>query len=351
MAVAHSCGPAQQWDLRKDAIYDLYMKQNLPLETVQNKLASQFFNASIPQYKRKLKQWGFVKNHKASEWQAIGRGLGRRGLNHSTARVTFQSVEVGESPCTPEEARIHKVFLSEAIISSRGLSFPALNLPGLRLIGEALKLTGLYSNQDPRSGDASSTVDVATWRKESFTGIPSLITSETPGLTVSSNGSEETVIFSWGAESSLLANRWTPNQDSQRNFLEPSPSNSSLDIMPFTAANGLPSSAIVKLLGLATKSHVAAYFPKQNPDIVVEDIESRLCAPKLVVDRVLISYMIYLMCNNLLDKMTIEACMRSLLARQLESVLDWLTHPNSTHIGASNSRSCFTLHDMDESTY
>ncbi|KAK5022516.1 hypothetical protein LTS07_009962 [Exophiala sideris] len=325
MAVAHSCGPAEQWDSRKDAIYDLYMKQNLPLETVQSKLARQFFNA-----RSRSACEGAEKARPTIVETKVGArrvtSLGRQGFSQLTSIL-------GESPCTPEEVRIHKVFLSEAIISSRGLSFPALSLPGLRVIEEALKLTGLFSNQDRRSGDASSTVDVATWRKESFSGIPSLITLETPGLTVSSDGSEEIGIFSRGAESSILANRWTSNQDTRQNFLEPSPSNSSLDIMPVPAANGLPPSAIVKLLGLATKSHVAAYFSKQNPDIVVEDIESRLCAPKLVVDRVLISYVIYLMCNNLLDRTTIEACMKSLLARQLESVLDWLSHPKSTYIG------------------
>jgi hypothetical protein len=50
---------------------------------------------SIPQYKRKLKAWGFEKNHKSSEWQAIDRGLNRRSLGQTSARVTIKNSTLG----------------------------------------------------------------------------------------------------------------------------------------------------------------------------------------------------------------------------------------------------------------
>ncbi|KIW55161.1 hypothetical protein PV05_07465 [Exophiala xenobiotica] len=93
---------------------------------------------SIPRYKRKMKEWGFKKNHKSSEWQAIDRGLNRRSLDQSTARVTIKDSTLGprkierglrrhvvpslkrkwkavDSPDTPEHIRIVKGFPRELL--------------------------------------------------------------------------------------------------------------------------------------------------------------------------------------------------------------------------------------------
>ncbi|KAK5325700.1 hypothetical protein LTR83_001939 [Exophiala xenobiotica] len=90
--------PVLDWESHKDIIEELYIKKDRPLGDVRQELEKWYtFEASIPQYKRKLKAWGFEKNHKSSEWQAIHRSLNRRSLDQTSARVTIKNSTLGPS--------------------------------------------------------------------------------------------------------------------------------------------------------------------------------------------------------------------------------------------------------------
>jgi hypothetical protein len=52
------------------------------------------FSHSAAQYKRKLKEWGYTKNIKASVCQAIGRGLERRNLTSTSAVILVNGVHL-----------------------------------------------------------------------------------------------------------------------------------------------------------------------------------------------------------------------------------------------------------------
>ncbi|KIW70090.1 hypothetical protein PV04_02396 [Phialophora macrospora] len=82
-----------QWLEHQQTIHDLYVTQGLELKAIRQQLIdTRSFSASIPQYKRKLKEWKYVKNLKASVCRAIGGGLERRGLTHDTATTVVGGV-------------------------------------------------------------------------------------------------------------------------------------------------------------------------------------------------------------------------------------------------------------------
>ncbi|ETI19710.1 hypothetical protein G647_08723 [Cladophialophora carrionii CBS 160.54] len=87
--------PRSQWLEHQQTIHDLYVTQGLELKAIRQHLIDHHsFSASIPQYKRKLKEWKYVKNLKASVCRAIGSGLERRGLTHDTATATNDGLQL-----------------------------------------------------------------------------------------------------------------------------------------------------------------------------------------------------------------------------------------------------------------
>ncbi|KAH0837504.1 hypothetical protein FOPE_04908 [Fonsecaea pedrosoi] len=89
----HFTPSAQDWRKHQPIIYNLYIYQRFPLKEMREYLQQEYsFDASIPQYKRKLKEWRYSKNLKASTCKALGDSLERRGLSGSNVVTSVSGV-------------------------------------------------------------------------------------------------------------------------------------------------------------------------------------------------------------------------------------------------------------------
>ncbi|KAJ4524279.1 hypothetical protein HRR74_002476 [Exophiala dermatitidis] len=78
----------ETWNEHKENIRYYYLNHGLSLADVRWHMQYIFgFSASEQQYKRKLTQWRFVKNHKSSTYRMIGHTLNRRRLDPYSAEV------------------------------------------------------------------------------------------------------------------------------------------------------------------------------------------------------------------------------------------------------------------------
>ncbi|KIX94822.1 uncharacterized protein Z520_09512 [Fonsecaea multimorphosa CBS 102226] len=121
---------AQDWSQYKQIIYDLYISQNLPLTTIRERLLDEYsFHASIPQYKRKLKEWRYSKNLKASTCKALGDSLERRGLTGTNAVTEINGVTLSSKRLQRALRRHHiptlkrKFGLEQRASTPEGISF------------------------------------------------------------------------------------------------------------------------------------------------------------------------------------------------------------------------------------
>ncbi|KAK7897749.1 hypothetical protein LTR67_004379 [Exophiala xenobiotica] len=342
-----SSTPVLDWESHKNIIEELYIKKDRPLSDVRQELEKWYaFEASIPQYKRKLKAWGFEKNHKSSEWQAIHRSLTRRSLDQTSARVTIKNSTLGprkierglrrhvvpslkrkweaceahslyvnliqadrglvDSPDTPGHIRIVKAFPRELVI-------PVLDLPGLQLIEGARRLLSHSGRPRSRTNSLSPGLSWPTAVSQGHTSHK--------GATACSQ--ENTI-----SESLHSCNLTIPSQQHHTSLQDTLISGSS-DFATGSTDDISPPFDTSSLLQNNTGRHLCAYFPKQEPGHILDDLNSRLCATNLVVDQVLISFAIYLCSNNLIYGGELDNFVDIVLLKRQHRLLDYFSHLSS----------------------
>ncbi|KAK5446595.1 hypothetical protein LTS15_009527 [Exophiala xenobiotica] len=325
--------PVLDWESHKDIIEELYIKKDRPLGDVRQELEKWYaFQASIPQYKRKLKAWGLEKNHKSSEWQAIDRSLKRRNLDQSTARVTIKNstlrprkIERGlrrhvvpslkrkwealDSPDTPEHIHIVKAFPRELVI-------PVLDLPGLQLIESTRRLLS-HSERPPSRANSH---------------IPSLLrpTPTFPGQTFH-RGAATSPCKNTGSASVYSCNLEVSSLH-HHTSLEDTLIYGSSGVVRDSSGSGSSSPDIVSLHQKSIGRTLCAYFPKQDPVHISYDLSSRLCAPNLAVDQVLIIYAIYICSNNLVHGKEFDNTVDIVLLEHQHQLLDYFSHLSSASL-------------------
>ena len=145
------------WLQHQHLIRHLYVVQRLPLDIIRRHLQDQYsFHASVHQYKRRFRKWGYLKNLKASTCRGIAYAHERRQLSSANTCTQVQGVAVSprrlqraiarhnipslrqkmaleHRPPTPDNVVIQRVLI-------RPSAFSIDRLPGARFLGQARNL-------------------------------------------------------------------------------------------------------------------------------------------------------------------------------------------------------------------
>ncbi|KAH7070114.1 hypothetical protein FB567DRAFT_613374 [Paraphoma chrysanthemicola] len=123
--MAHSAALHKSWEVHKDAILDLYLKQNKTLSDVMTAMAQRGFKRTKPQYERILKSWGATKNISKDEWKYITKRLQRREATNKATSVRVRG-------CIVSRAKIHKqrkLYEYQSTFSRISSQFRAISIP------------------------------------------------------------------------------------------------------------------------------------------------------------------------------------------------------------------------------
>ena len=292
----------EAWLNHQQVIYDLYIVQRLPLKTIRQHLWEVYsFRASKPQYKRRLKDWGYSKNLKASTCKAIGRSLDRRKLSGKNAVAVVrgatlssqqlqgalrrhhlpslkQKLGLEPQPPTPEGVLVQKAFVNPSALSSD-------HLPGTFFLSQAQSLCAAL-RADPFPGRLEAS-DIASHAGHPLSSL---------GLPRSTESLDENTPFHNTIEDFCIAD----TRMQKKKVTEPHTQGS--NHLGFDARSTLLS--YTKNGPLSDHSQEADatgllnYFPLQKPDDVLQNVKTLIHKAGRVDHFVLISYVIYLCANS-----------------------------------------------------
>ncbi|OAL38974.1 hypothetical protein AYO20_01725 [Fonsecaea nubica] len=276
----HLALSVQDWRKHQQTIHDLYIYQNLSLNAIREQLQEQYsFDASIPQYKRKLKEWRYSKNLKASTCKALGDSLERRRLTGSNAVTVVDGVTLSPKRLQRALRRHHvptlegKFGLNQRTTTPEGVSIR-------RSIVESLSLSNIK--------------------------LPS---------------------FSWlqqALQFSATLQHATPNP-----FVHAqSPQSHSTE--PIEASNNFVTVDVLSMpLDKAAASGMLNYLPRLEPDYAGQNFNSLIHQAGSVDLHSLISYVIYLGANNHLEEDQFDHFMDQVLPQSNRDTLKYLARSKS----------------------
>ncbi|EXJ87270.1 hypothetical protein A1O3_04229 [Capronia epimyces CBS 606.96] len=312
---------SQEWELHKDVIYEFYINQDLKLKDVRQQMHDWFaFTASESQYKRKLKQWGFEKYQKQSRWQAIGRCLKQRRLDHTSADIRVgvrqlspgklqrglrrhvlpslqQSNHLVSRPLTPNGVCIRRALPNPNALSSSAL-------PGFQLLERIRSMLLSHSGPSQHFTDA---IEVSTVQ-----GPGRVHTGSEDWQLATNPGPFPNVEVPYSIPD-LFISRWRLLDGTTALAYRPS----GLDHTPSDTTSSVLGDLIRLIIpdprDKARLPRLLAVFPAHDSDHLPADLDSRLCTPGLVGNLALIGCVIYLCSNHLLEERKFDTIMESFL--------------------------------------
>ncbi|KAL2394477.1 hypothetical protein ABEF95_000922 [Exophiala dermatitidis] len=326
----------ETWNKHKDDIRYYYLEHGMSLADVRWHMQYIFgFTASEQQYKRKLTQWRFVKNHKSSTYRMIGHTLNRRRLDPYSAEVRIgnevlspqrlrrrlrrhnpptsqmqnprsgvacRTSSVRDDPAYQSAGAVN-ISITRALLNPHALSCEAL--PGFQLLEKmrSLSLNSLGPLRQP-----SRLRSITTFSNEGnlriYPGDRPFTVHATPFLDTNKYHDNHLLVADgFRAESMHAAGYHDPNGPTTNGLLSLMKPSWCFDSSQLRSDN------------------ISALFPVHDPDFVLEDLRSvsSMSAPQANI--ITIGYVIYLCSNGAPEERVFDDFMDQLLQTGIERLL------------------------------
>ncbi|KAL2842919.1 fungal-specific transcription factor domain-containing protein [Aspergillus pseudoustus] len=117
---SYCLGMEDSWETRKDELRTLYITEGMTVCEVQREMRRRFdFHASVKQYRRQFKAWGFEKYRTSADWKIIGYKVMKRHREGKESVVAVNGNVLPDKKLTKETAR-HTLTTFEALQLDHG---------------------------------------------------------------------------------------------------------------------------------------------------------------------------------------------------------------------------------------